>query len=49
MPHSRKDANGLHGYVAPVAWIVLLVCGYWVITDWKVLPALITSAIATIQ
>ena len=49
MPNSRKDGNGNHGFAAPVAWIVVLLCGYWVISEWKSLPGLISSAIATIQ
>jgi hypothetical protein len=49
MPNSRKDGNGNHGYAAPVAWIFLLLCGYWVISEWNSLPALINSAIATIR
>jgi hypothetical protein len=49
MPTTRKDGNGNHGYAAPVAWIVLLLCGYWVISEWHSLPTLIGSAIATIK
>ena len=49
MPNTRKDGSANHGYAAPVAWIVLLLCGYWIISEWKTLPALISSAIATIQ
>lgn len=49
MPNSRKDGNGNHGYAAPVAWIVVLLSGYWVISEWKALPTLIHSAIATMQ
>jgi len=49
MPNSRKDSDGNHGYAAPVVWIVLLLCGYWVISEWHSLPALINSAIATIR
>jgi hypothetical protein len=49
MPNSRKDGNGNHGYGAPVAWIVLLLCGYWVISEWNSLPALISSAIGAIK
>jgi len=49
MPTTRRDGNGNHGYAAPVVWIVLLLCGYWVISKWDTLPALITSAIATIR
>ena len=49
MPNTRKDGSGNHGYAAPVVWIVLLLCGYWVISEWNSLPALISSAIATIR
>jgi hypothetical protein len=49
MPNSRKDGNGNHGYAAPVAWILALLCGYWVISDWNSLPTLINSAIGTIH
>jgi hypothetical protein len=49
MPNTRKDGNGNHGYATPVVWIALLLCGYWVITEWNSLPVLISSAIATIR
>lgn len=49
MPNTRKDGNGNHGYVAPVAWIVLLLVCYWLISDWNSLPMLLNSAIATIK
>lgn len=49
MPNTRKDGNGNHGYAAPVAWILLLLCCYWVISEWNSLPALINSTIATIH
>jgi hypothetical protein len=49
MPNTRKDGNTNHGYAAPVAWIVLLLFGYWVISQWNSLPALISSALATIR
>jgi hypothetical protein len=49
MPNSRKDGNGNHGYAAPVAGILALLCGYWVISDWNSLPTMINSAIATIR
>lgn len=48
MPATRRDSNGAHGYLAPVALIVLLMSGYWVITEWHTLPDLIHSAIAAI-
>jgi len=48
MPGSRKDSNGTHGYAAPLAWIVVLLFGYWLIIEWNSLPALISSALATI-
>jgi hypothetical protein len=48
MPMARRDGNGNHGYAAPVALIVLLMCGYWVISEWHALPTLITAAIANI-
>jgi uncharacterized MnhB-related membrane protein len=49
MPNVRRDGNGNHGYVAPVIWILLLLCAYWVITEWNSLPALVSAAIATIH
>jgi hypothetical protein len=49
MPNTRKDGNGNHGYAAPVVGIFLLLCGYWVISEWHSLPTLIGSAIATIK
>jgi len=49
MPNTRKDGTGNHGYAAPVAWIVLLLGGYWIISEWHSLPMLIGSAIATIR
>ena len=49
MPNTRKDGNGNHGYIAPVAWIVTLLVCYWLISDWSSLPTLLNSAIATIR
>jgi hypothetical protein len=49
MPNTRKDPNGLHGYLAPVVSIVVLLLGYWVISQWDALPGLLNSAIATIK
>ena len=46
MPNTRKDGNGNHGYVGPVAGIAILMIGYWLITEWKSVPAMIGSAIA---
>jgi hypothetical protein len=30
----------------PVAWIVVLLAGYWVLVDWQSVPALISGALA---
>jgi hypothetical protein len=49
MPDIRKDGNGNHGYAVPVALIVVLLCGYWLISEWNSLPGLIGAAIATIH
>lgn len=49
MPNTRRDGNGTHGYAAPVAAIVVLMAGYWLITEWNTLPGLIGSAMATIR
>ena len=49
MPNSRKDGNGNHGYGAPVAGIVVLLLSYWLISEWNSLPALMSSALATIH
>ena len=49
MPNSRRDGNGYRGFAAPVAWIVLLLVCYWVISEWNTLPTLINSALATIK
>lgn len=49
MANTRKDSNGNHGYAAPVAWIVLLLFAYWVISEWNSLPALLGSLVATIR
>ncbi len=49
MPNTRKDGNGNHGYAAPVAGIAILMAGYWLITEWQTLPALIGSALAVIR
>ena len=49
MTGTKKESNGTHGYVAPVAWIMVLLAGYWLIAEWKSLPALIHSAIAMIH
>lgn len=49
MPGVRRDGNSNHGYLGPVIWIVLLLCVYWVISEWDTLPTLVSSAIATIK
>lgn len=49
MPATRKDSNGNHGFLGPVAIIVLLMSGYWLITEWHTLPGLIHSAFAAIR
>jgi hypothetical protein len=49
MAITKKDGNAHHGYVAPVAWIIVLMCGYWLIADWNSLPGLISAALATIH
>jgi hypothetical protein len=49
MPNSRKDSNGHHGYTAAVAWIVLLLFCYWLISEWNALPALLASTLATVR
>jgi hypothetical protein len=49
MPNTRKEGNGNHGYAGPVAGIVVLLLGYWVISEWHSLPALMSSALATIH
>jgi hypothetical protein len=46
MPNVRRDGNGTHGYGMPVALIVILMGGYWLITEWNALPGLIGSAIS---
>jgi hypothetical protein len=48
MAITRKDGGGNHGYVAPVAWIVILLCGYWLISEWKSLPGLVSAVFAAI-
>ena len=49
MPMTRREGNGTHGYAAPVATILALMGGYWLITEWNSLPGLIGSVIATIH
>jgi hypothetical protein len=48
MAITRKDGNGHHGYVGPVAWIIALVFSYWLIYDWRSLSGLLGSAFAMI-
>ncbi len=49
MATTKKDGNGSHGYLGPVVWIIALMMCYWIILDWKLLPTLVSSAIATID
>jgi hypothetical protein len=49
MPNTRRDQNGNHGYIAPVVSIVVLLLGYWVLSQWDALPALLNAVIATIK
>lgn len=49
MPITRRDSNGNHGYAVPVALIVVLMSGYWVISEWRTLPGLIEMALTAIR
>ena len=49
MPQTRKDGNGNHGYIAPVAGIVVLLLGYWLISEWNSLPTLMNAALSSIH
>jgi len=45
-PSRRLGTN--HPYYGPVAWIVVLLAGWLVITEWHMLPELITSTMAAL-
>ena len=49
MTGTKRDGNADHGFLAPVAMIVVLLTGYWLISEWHTLPSMISSALATIQ
>ena len=49
MPITRRDGNGNHGYAVPVALIVVLMSGYWVISEWHALTGLIELALTAIR
>jgi hypothetical protein len=37
-----------HPYSGPVAWITILLAGWFIITEWHMLPELITSTMAAL-
>ncbi|MBN8926138.1 MAG: hypothetical protein J0H19_05895 [Rhodospirillales bacterium] len=45
----RREAYSARAFFVSVAWIVMLLVCYWVLSAWPVLPRLITSAFATIE
>jgi hypothetical protein len=42
----KKDELSGRAFAVPVLWIVVLLAGYWVISDWQSLPRLFTDTLA---
>ena len=49
MPGTKKYSDGTHGYVAPIALIMVLLAGYWLISEWKSIPVLLGAVIGMIH
>lgn len=49
MPMSRKESRGGKAFALPLFGIILLLAFYWVLADWKDVPALIGDAFAAIR
>lgn len=53
MTGRRNDAHlsspGRRAYFVPVAWIVALLGCYWLMVDWRSVPALFSAALAAIR
>jgi hypothetical protein len=42
----KKDEMSGRAFAVPVLWIIVLLTGYWLISDWQDLPQLFSSTIA---
>jgi hypothetical protein len=39
----HRSGLSARAFLVPMAWIVALLAGYWVLADWQALPGLITA------
>jgi hypothetical protein len=44
---TRRSATN-HPYYGPVAWILVLLAGWFIITEWRMVPELINSTMAAL-
>ncbi len=49
MTTTKRDEHGARGFAVPVLCILVLVGVYWLATDARALPRLLSSAIAAIS
>jgi hypothetical protein len=43
-----RRSGSKHPYSGPVAWITILLAGWFIITEWQVVPYLIKTAMAAL-
>jgi hypothetical protein len=41
----KKDELSGRAFAMPVLWILVLLAGYWVISDWQELPQIISATL----
>jgi hypothetical protein len=49
MGRTKRDDRGGNAFAVPVLWIIVLLGAYWLISDWHVLPRLLSSALAAVR
>lgn len=42
----RKDEFSGRAFAMPVLWIIVLLAGYWLISDWQELPQIFSATLA---
>jgi hypothetical protein len=42
----RKDELSGRAFAIPVVWIIVLLAGYWLISDWQLLPQMFSDTLA---
>jgi hypothetical protein len=42
----KKDELSGRAFAVPVLWIIVLLAGYWLISDWQELPQILSDTLA---